>query len=249
MDTKICRICGIEKSIEYFNKCSGRKCRRTECKECQKEINKQYREKNKERLKQKHKEYVEKHKENYKIYAHNCYIKNKHKREKDRKEYYNKHITEIKEYNQKYYQINKKKIKKQTKKYREENKEYLIKKQEEYNNKKRKEDKLFKLKTNIRNTINRSFTRKEYQKNKHTEEIIGCSVDFFIEYIMNSYKKIYGYEWDGIEKVHIDHIIPLATANTEEEVMKLCNYKNLQLLKAKDNLKKGSKINFNLKGV
>ena len=59
---------------------------------------------------------------------------------------------------------------------------------------------------------------------------------------MKTYKNSYGVEWNEKEKVHIDHIIPLATAKTEEEVIKLNHYTNLQLLKAKDNLKKGSKI-------
>ena len=39
-------------------------------------------------------------------------------------------------------------------------------------------------------------------------------------------------------KYHIDHIVPLATAQTEEDVIKLCHYTNLQLLTAKDNLEK-----------
>lgn len=93
-----------------------------------------------------------------------------------------------------------------------------------------------------------SFYRKDYIKKEKTEKILGCSVEYFIKYLLETYKNNYGYEWNGIEKVHIDHIIPLATANTEEEVMKLCNYKNLQLLKAKDNLRKSDKINFVIKG-
>jgi hypothetical protein len=248
MKTKICRICGIEKLEEEFNKCSGRKCRRTECKDCQKKINREYRIKNKNKIDEKHKEYINNHKEQYKKYAHNCYIKNKEKRQKETKKYYNSHKEQMKEYNKKYYEDNKEKIKINVKEYRNKNKENIIKKQIQYNNRKRKEDKIFKLKTNIRNMINRSFTRKMYQKNKHTEEIIGCKIEFFLKYLLKTYKENYGVEWDGIEKVHIDHIKPLKCAKTEKEVMSLCNYKNLQLLKAKDNLLKSARLKYELKG-
>jgi 5-methylcytosine-specific restriction endonuclease McrA len=40
------------------------------------------------------------------------------------------------------------------------------------------------------------------------------------------------------QPVHIDHIIPLSSAKTEDKVKKLCHYSNLQLLKPKDNLEK-----------
>ena len=44
------------------------------------------------------------------------------------------------------------------------------------------------------------------------------------------------------EPLHIDHIIPLSSAKTEDELYKLCHYTNLQPLWAKDNMKKGKKI-------
>lgn len=248
METKICRICGIEKPIDEYNKCSGKQCRRSECKQCQKEIYKQYRLENKEKIDKKHKNYVLNHKEQYSLYSHNYYLKNKDKYKDKRINYYKINEEKIKQYNQKYYLTNKEKIVDKIIKYRDNNKKHLIEKQIEYNKKRRNEDELFKLKTNVRNMINRSFTRKEYQKSKHTEEILGCNINYFIKHLLKTYKNNYGHEWNGIEDIHIDHIIPLKSATTKEEVMQLCNYKNLQLLKAKDNLRKSYKIDYVLKG-
>jgi hypothetical protein len=38
---------------------------------------------------------------------------------------------------------------------------------------------------------------------------------------------------------HIDHIIPLSSASTEKEIIKLCHYSNLQPLWWDDNIRKG----------
>lgn len=75
-----------------------------------------------------------------------------------------------------------------------------------------------------------------------TEKILDCTIDYFIKHLLNTYKVNYGNEWDFKTPVHIDHIIPLIIATTKEEVVSLCNFRNLQLLKADDNLKKGCKI-------
>ena len=48
--------------------------------------------------------------------------------------------------------------------------------------------------------------------------------------------------WDNYGKWHIDHIIPLSSANNEDEVYKLCHHTNLQPLWAEDNLRKSNKI-------
>ena len=69
-------------------------------------------------------------------------------------------------------------------------------------------------------------------------DIIGCTEKELKEHLYKTFFDNYGYDYDGKEDVHIDHIVPLAKADTEEEVKRLCHYTNLQLLKAKDNLQK-----------
>jgi hypothetical protein len=48
--------------------------------------------------------------------------------------------------------------------------------------------------------------------------------------------------WNNQGSWHIDHIVPLSSAQTEEEIYKLCHFTNLQPLWAEDNLRKGDKF-------
>lgn len=170
--------------------------------------------------------------------------------------YWNKRQERL-EQNKIYYQNNKEKIKARNKKYYKEHKEELGEKRKEYVKKHReiyneqsrqryKTDEVFRLKVRIRNMIKDSFTRRKHQKNKTTCELLGCDIPFFIEYLKNTYRKNYNEEWDMSIPVDIDHIIPLDTATTKEDVEKLCHYTNLQLLKASDNRKKHNKLNWKL---
>lgn len=141
------------------------------------------------------------------------------------KKYHDEHRIYYREYNKKYYQEHKKEI----------NSKRQIRKQN---------DKIFYLTINVRKSILNSFGRKNYKKTNKTEKITGLKNEQITEYLLKTFKNNYGYEWDGKEKIHIDHIIPLATANSEEDVIKLCHYTNLQLLKAEDNWKKGDRLEF-----
>jgi hypothetical protein len=85
------------------------------------------------------------------------------------------------------------------------------------------------LKYSISRTIRRSLKCKGLSKNKKSMDILGCSIEFFKAYIEERFDddmswENYGTFWD------IDHKIPLSTAITEEQVLELNHYTNLQPL-------------------
>lgn len=106
-----------------------------------------------------------------------------------------------------------------------------------------KEDPIFKLKEQIRNLIRNSYRRTGFHKNSKTADILGCDFDTLNSHLRATWLKNYGIEWDG-EDYHIDHIVPLATAKTEDEVRALCHYDNLQMLKPSDNIAKSDKLDW-----
>jgi hypothetical protein len=77
-------------------------------------------------------------------------------------------------------------------------------------------------------------------KNNSTFEIIGCTPSELKEHIEKQF--IDDMNWDNKGNWHIDHIIPLSSAKTEVELMKLFHFSNLQPLWASDNIKKSNKI-------
>lgn len=217
MKTKLCRKCNLEKNIENFR--------------LKKDKNGKY----------------------YRYsYCKECEkIELKKYRKNNYKKYYEKNKEKIKEKNKLYRENNKEKISKYynneyMKKWRENNPDKL-KEYSKKNNENIKKDEFLLMKRRIRDTIRNGFRRKKYAKNSKTEKILGCDYDFFINYLLKTFKNNYGYEWDMNEKVEIDHIIPLSIAKSESDLIKLSHYTNLQLLKAEDNLKKSNKLNWELK--
>lgn len=121
------------------------------------------------------------------------------------------------------------------------NPEYRKKYMRHYVKNNRNNDPIYKLVHNMRVRI-RKFLKlsKIYKKNK-TFDIVGCTPEYLKEYLESKFTS--GMTWERMGKeIHIDHIIPLSMAKSENEVLKLCHYTNLQPLWSKENLKKGDKI-------
>lgn len=138
----------------------------------------------------------------------------------------------------------KEKRKEVNKRYKENNREKINSCRREYARKRKIEDNLFKFKENTKHNIRRSFSRgfKNFTKRLHTEEILGCSLDFFKEYILSLCPEGITLKDFGKYGYHLDHIIPISSAETEEEVTKLCHYTNFQPLWYIENIKKSNKI-------
>jgi chaperonin cofactor prefoldin len=180
-------------------------------------------------------------------YNHECKIC----RKTETSLYYTKYKNKIKENVSKYREENPEKVKVsrknsyiknndyyklKSKLYREQNKE----KRNTYTNHRKKIDPIFKLKHLMGSRLLIFLKSKNITKNNKTFNIIGCSPEYLKEYLEKQFTE--NMSWDLIGKhIHIDHIIPLCSAKTEEEIYKLCHYTNLQPMWALDNIRKGGK--------
>jgi hypothetical protein len=104
-----------------------------------------------------------------------------------------------------------------------------------------KNDPVRKSKDAIRKLLLSSFKVRNIKKSKlcmKSEEIIGCSFEFFKKHIETQFQQ--GMSWNNHGDWHLDHIVPLYVAKTIEELIKLNHWTNFQPLWAKENLKKNN---------
>ena len=236
---KVCSKCKIEKDIDQYNKKRGNKDGLSYyCKDCASINNKLYKDKNRDIYREKSKEYYWNNKEYFKENAKEYYKENKDKFFITNKEYYTNNkeyfINKAKEYKvnnqEKLNQYNKEYIKLYYSK--DENKL----KRSEYRKNKKDIDPVYKLVTIIRSVINYSIKNKNYYKNNKTIEILGCSYEDFRIYIESKFECWMTWENHGIYNGElnygwdIDHIIPLSSVETEEDIIRLNHYTNLQPL-------------------
>lgn len=92
-------------------------------------------------------------------------------------------------------------------------------------------------------TCKECILKEDKIKSDKTENILGCAIPEFIKHLQSLFTEGMTLDNHGNceECWHIDHKIPLATAETEEDIIKLCHYTNLQPLWRNDNLSKGKK--------
>jgi hypothetical protein len=136
---------------------------------------------------------------------------------------------------------NKESISKSHKKYYELNKVSIRKKHALYQSHRYKTDPLFRVRINLSGRINKAV--KNGSKSQKTLDLLGCTLEFFKQYLESKF--LPGMTWENYNLYgwHIDHIKPCSLFDlTDPEQQKLCfHYTNLQPLWAKDNLSKNNK--------
>ena len=176
-----------------------------------------------------------------------------HKNTEERKAYHKAYREANKEkrteYSKSWYQANKEKILEQKKAYREANKEKIAKQKKSYEKQKRKSNSFFRLTLVCKQSCRRAFYSIGQKKNNSSLKLLGLKT--WQQLAKHLSKQFYNHPKTGEEMTfdnhgvygwHIDHIIPLSTAETEEDIIKLCHYTNLQPLWAEENKVKSNKI-------
>ena len=218
METKVCSKCKEEKNIcDFGNLKTSKDGLSYSCKQCDRQRGKEYRNKNYKKILEQNKIWRAKNPE---------WVYNRHKRFRDnnkdkvnemKRNWLSKNPQKRKEYRENY-----KPRKREQKKERREN------------------DPTFVIISNIRSRLYKYLKKHNITKKNKTFEIVGCAPEFLKEHLEKQF--VSGMTWENRSEWHIDHIIPLSSAKTEEELYKLCHYTNLQPLWAEDNIKKSNKI-------
>jgi len=227
MEKKICTKCKLNKELDKFRyrKDKGRNI--SICKECEFEYNKKW---------------FKKNPENRKKYNSSYYIENSEKVKKQTKNYILNNEEKVKIARKKHYEKNQDKIKNKRKEYYKSNKEKVLLCNSNYVKKRTKEDVIFKLICNVRGRMSAYINKNTIHKNNSTFNIVGTTPLELKEYLEKKFQDGMSWENYGTYGWHIDHIVPISMAKTEEELYKLCHYTNLQPLWREENLLKSDKL-------
>ncbi len=149
------------------------------------------------------------------------------------KEYKKNNREKIQEYNKNYKEKNKAAIKDKNKIYYETNRKKIQEKSTKYLRERKIKDINFKITTILRSRL------KKVVKNKttNTMNLLGCSLNFFIDWLKFQFDKIMTLDNHG-SYWHLDHIIPCSKFNLldNKEQLKCFHWTNIRPLEKYENM-------------
>lgn len=183
--------------------------------------------------------YRQEHKEELREYNRQWYLNNMEKVKIASKQWRKNNPERLKETNGKWKKNNIKKWIRYTKQYQENNSEKI-----KENHRIRRTDLKYNLNHKISGAIYKSI--RGNKKGRQWEGLVGYTLDKLKKHLKKTMPQ--GYTWqDFLEsKLHIDHIIPISAHNFNQigqvDFQKCWALSNLQLLPAKENLKKYNRL-------
>lgn len=234
---KLCTKCNtIKIKSEFCLSKNNRLC--SHCKACRKIYADAYRLKNKQKIYEINKSYVSRNREEVqrkqRLCAKKWREKNKDKLLEKAKRYRNRKNELARTRNSKNREVVRAKNREYAKRYK--NKKF------EYQKNRRLISVFERVKCNLRRRTQLAFKVNFWKKDMGTEALLGCGHKIAFDHLENQFTEGMSWENHGVHGWHIDHKIPLASAKTEQELIELCHYTNLQPLWKVDNLSKGTKI-------
>lgn len=218
VDCKTCKQCSIEKPITDFG-VNGKYIRNI-CKLCTKNNVSDWFCDNKGKVKAYHKKYN---------------LKNSDKIAVKKKKYNEENKERARESSRVYYLKNRDKLLLKKTAYNKNNRDTINKTRSEWN-KRKASDPMHYLKRKMRRVIGNILRLNNYTKNSSTYNILGCTIEEFKTHLESKFEPWMNWDNRGLyngEECYgwdIDHIIPIASAETEDDIIRLNHYTNLQPL-------------------
>lgn len=198
-----------------------------------------WRKKNKVKISEQNKRYRESHKAEARDYHKAWRDANREHLNEQAREKYRQNPQSFKERKNRYVASNQEKVKKSQHRYKTENRQKCT----DYERIKRQSDPVYRFRTSVRCLIWGYAKKKGYKGNKKTWELVGCDFDTFLAYVQSQFEdgmtlENYGH---GRGCWNIDHIVPISTAQTDDDVERLNHYSNLRPMWSTDNYRKSKK--------
>jgi len=225
METKICKVCNLEKNISLFVK-----WKRT-CRSCDVENNKKWKESNKKIIKSNcidcniEYETIIYSTQIPNIRCRKCSINSKKKIITEKKCRICEKVKSVDEYYKNYKTC----------------KSCLFEKRNKRYNERLREDINFRIKHNMKVNFKKHIRSVNHKKDNKMINILGCTYKDFIIYIESKFESWMNFDNYGLYNGQLnygwdlDHIIPISSGNNKDDIKKLYHYTNFQPLCSKIN--------------
>jgi hypothetical protein len=146
-----------------------------------------------------------------------------------RQKYFEKNRDKVRDSKRRYVERNREAVRDSKTRHAENNKEEIKEYKKLWVRARQHSDPIYALKHRLRSLTRNAFISLNVRKSSKTMVLLGCSGADLLA--------MWGVDMIP-EGFHIDHIVPLSQAITEEELKTLCHYSNLRIIPAEENLSK-----------